>query len=324
MSTEHFINSNYSKDVLGEDFEQCTLDLKDDYEGKVLATLVRRKSKIPTFKAVLYVHGFNDYFFQKELAKRFNAKGYNFYALDLRKYGRSLLKHQKMNNVRSLLEYDEEIERSLDIIRSEENKQVILMGHSTGGLILTYYAGRNLHSEKFQGVICNSPFYSFNLNSIERKLGIPMLSFIGRHKPDLLISSGFTKLYGYSLHQEKYGEWEYSLTWKPHKIPKVNLGFINAIHKAQKQVHHHTTIDVPMLILHSSRSIYTKEWVNDMQKGDAVLNIDDIHKYGKALEGDITLCTIKDGMHDLILSPLPVREEAYKQIFLWIDLQYGK
>jgi alpha-beta hydrolase superfamily lysophospholipase len=124
--------NNYFPDVLGDGFNKLTFSLKDDYEGKVIATLVRRDSKTKTKKAILYIHGFNDYFFQEEMAKTFNKQGYNFYALDLRKYGRSYLKHQKLNNVRSLQEYDEEIDISLKTINSENNSQVILMGHSTG------------------------------------------------------------------------------------------------------------------------------------------------------------------------------------------------
>ena len=32
--------------------------------------------------------GFNDYFFQAEMGRQFADSGYNFYAVDLRRYGR--------------------------------------------------------------------------------------------------------------------------------------------------------------------------------------------------------------------------------------------
>ncbi|MEK8226237.1 alpha/beta hydrolase [Oerskovia sp. M15] len=41
-------------------------------------------------RAVLYVHGFVDYFFQAHLGDAFEEHGYAFYAIDLRGYGRSL------------------------------------------------------------------------------------------------------------------------------------------------------------------------------------------------------------------------------------------
>ena len=43
---------------------------------------------------MLYVHGYNDYFFQKHAADFYTGLGISFYALDLRKPGRSLLPHQ--------------------------------------------------------------------------------------------------------------------------------------------------------------------------------------------------------------------------------------
>ena len=313
---------NYSPDVLGDGFEKLILSLADDYEGEVIATLIRRKSQTSSIKAVLYIHGFNDYFFQDNMAKLFNNEGYDFYALDLRKYGRSLLDHQKLNNVRSLLEYDEEINKALQIIKSERNKGVILMGHSTGGLIVTNYAGNNLNNDLFHGIICNSPFYEFNLNVVERKIGIPILSFLSRYFPNKLISSRFSKLYGYSLHKDEYGEWNYSLAWKPHDIPKVNLGFIRAIHKAQKNIKNRLIIDVPTLVMHSNKSIYENHWSDKFKEADAVLNVNQIRKFATKIRGEVTIYVIENGMHDLILSKKPVREKVYEKVFEWMNINF--
>ena len=315
--------TNYSPDVLGDGFNKLTLALDDDYEGEVVATLIRRYSKTKTSKAILYIHGFNDYFFQEEMAKEFNQQGYNFYALDLRKYGRSYLNHQKLNNVRSLLEYDEEIDIALQIIKSENNRQVILMGHSTGGLIVTNYAGNHLSSNLFHGMICNSPFYEFNLNVLERKIGIPILSYLSNYFPNKLISSGFSNLYGYSLHNNKYGEWNYSLTWKPHEIPKVNLGFINAIYKAQKKIQNGLILDVPLLVMYSNKSIYENHWSETFKEGDAVLNVNHIRKYANKIKENVTSIEIENGMHDLILSKKPVRVKVYEKVFEWINVSFS-
>ena len=92
-------------DVLGEPYTVETLDLGEDEEGPVCATLVHRPAPEPTDRAVLHVHGFADYFFHTEYAEWWNARGYDFYALDLRKYGRSLLEHQTPNYVEDLREY---------------------------------------------------------------------------------------------------------------------------------------------------------------------------------------------------------------------------
>lgn len=317
-------NTNYEPDLLGEGFEKRIIELADDYEGKVIATLIRKNTHKETEKAILYIHGFNDYFFQKEMAEAFNEQGYNFYALDLRKYGRSHLPHQKLNNVRSILEYDEELNIALAIIKSENNHQVILKGHSTGGLIVTNYAVNHKQSDLFHGLIGNSPFYDFNLRHTERKFGIPFLSVVGGYFPNLIFPVEFTELYGHSLHKDYKGEWYYSLVWKPNQIPKLNLGFISAIYRAQKNCIQHNTIDVPVLIMYSNQSIYEKRWSEKLHKGDSVLNVAHIKSYAARINGDSTSCEIENGMHDLILSKPSVREKVYSNIFEWLDLKFNK
>lgn len=316
------LDSEYTIDILGGNFEKRTLPLKDDYEGQVEATLVRRLCAKPSDKAVLYIHGFNDYFFQEELAHNYNEQGQNFYALDLRKYGRSYLPHQKLNNVRSLQEYDEEISIALAIIKQEGNDQLLLNGHSTGGLIISYFAARNPNSTLFHGLICNSPFYAYNLSFFERKFAIPLLSALGKRFPKPLLPAGFNELYGQSLHKEYRGEWDYSLIWKPNHIEKVNLGFLHAIHEAQKVIQNNCSVTVPLLVLHSDHSITVKKWTDDLKITDAVLDVTHIAKYGKLINGNVTIIEIKEGMHDLVLSKLAVRQQVYDVMFNWIKAQF--
>ena len=174
----------YQTDILGEDYQQLTLNFADDYDGKVVATLVRKKSAQATKKAVLYIHGFSDYFFQTEMAEQFNQHGYDFYALDLRKYGRSKLPHQKFYYLLDLREYDAEITKALEIIGQENHNQVLLAGHSTGGLITTLYVAHYPDHRLIKALWTNSPFYDFYKSVIEKKVGIPLLSEVGERLPN--------------------------------------------------------------------------------------------------------------------------------------------
>ncbi len=309
----------YQTDILGEDYQQLTLNFADDYDGKVVATLVRKKSAQATKKAVLYIHGFSDYFFQTEMAEQFNQHGYDFYALDLRKYGRSKLPHQKFYYLLDLREYDAEITKALEIIGQENHNQVLLAGHSTGGLITTLYAAHYPDHRLIKALWTNSPFYDFYKSVIEKKIGIPLLSEVGERLPNAKFPSGLNQWYTPSLHKDFYGEWDFNLNWKPKSLPFVHLCFVNAIHKAQKEIHRGITLNIPTLIMHSHQSKYPKKWGVDAQQSDVILDVKDMTDNAKKMKGDVQTLAIKNGLHDLVLSAPPVRKKVYEDLFSWLE-----
>ncbi|MBJ9372877.1 MULTISPECIES: alpha/beta hydrolase [Acinetobacter] len=308
----------YQADILGAGYEQLTLNFPDDYDGKVTATLVRKQAAQSTQKAVLYIHGFIDYFFQTEMAEQFNQHGYDFYALDLRKYGRSHLPHQKYYYVLNLSEYDAEIAQALEIIGQEGHTEIVLAGHSTGGLIATLYAAHNPKHPLLHALWCNSPFYDFNMPSWKKKLALPRLSALGKHLPNLKFPSELNKWYVTSLHQDLQGEWNFSLEWKKKTYPKVYLSFVHAIFEAQKEIHHGVRLNIPSLIMHSHKTTYPKKFNQDAQSTDVILEVKDIIKYANKIQGDVNVMTIQNGLHDLVLSAPPVRAEVYQQLFAWL------
>ncbi|MCH7294834.1 MULTISPECIES: alpha/beta hydrolase [Acinetobacter] len=308
----------YQPDILGEDYQQLTLNFADDYDGKVVATLVRKKATEATKKAVLYIHGFADYFFQKEMAEQFNQHGYDFYALDLRKYGRSKLPHQKLYYVLDLREYDAEISKALEVISQENHNQVVLAGHSTGGLIATLYAAHYPDHRLIKAVWNNSPFYDFYKSVIEKKVGIPLLSEVGKRLPNAKFPSGLNPWYTPSLHKDFYGEWDFNLDWKPKTMPFVHLSFVTAIHEAQKEIHQGVTLNVPTLIMHSHQSKFPKKWGIDAQQSDVILDVNDMTQNAKKMKGDVQTLSIQNGLHDLVLSAPPVRAQVYKDLFAWL------
>ncbi|OTG82257.1 alpha/beta hydrolase [Acinetobacter sp. ANC 4648] len=309
----------YQPDVLGTGYEQMTLNFPDDYEGKVTATLIRKKAVQKTHKAVLYIHGFIDYFFQTEMAEQFNQHGYDFYALDLRKYGRSHLPHQKFYNVRKISEYDAEINKALEIIGNEEHDSVLLAGHSTGGLITTLYVAHHPEHPLIKALWANSPFYDFNMPLWKKKLALPRLSALGKHCPNIKFPSELNKFYVPSLHKDFHGEWNFNLDWKQNTYTWVYLSFVHAIFEAQKEIHQGASVSVPTLVMHSHQTTYPKKWNNDAQTSDVILNIKDIKKYTNKLQGDVSVITIKNGLHDLVLSAPTVRQEVYRQLFEWLE-----
>src|SRR6185503_6104105 len=161
-------------------FEALELEFPDDYDGRVLATLVRLQGGQGSRGAVLWVHGFIDYFFQRHVAERFAMEGYAFYALDLRKHGRALRPHQHPNFCKSIAEYYPDITRSLDVI----GEPVLLAGHSTGGLIAALYAHEGPHAARVQALWLNSPFFDWNIPDW-RRAQVHMAAALGRFFPYL-------------------------------------------------------------------------------------------------------------------------------------------
>ena len=148
-------------DLLGEPYVAETLALPPDDEGEVVATLVSRRAGRPTYRAVLHVHGFNDYFFQTLAADFWVARGYDFYALDLRKYGRSLRPHQTPNYVADLAEYFTELDVALERVCGRDgHTEVVVSAHSTGGLVTALWldAGPGTHQAAVKALALNSPW----------------------------------------------------------------------------------------------------------------------------------------------------------------------
>lgn len=311
----------WQEDVLGGSYQMAEIMLAGDYEGEVVMTLIRSLvQEESSRKAVLYLHGFGDYFFQREMGLRFNEEGFDFYAVDLRKYGRSHRPHQRLANVRDLAEYYEELDRALAYIRAEGAEWIVLIGHSTGGLTTSLYAHDRGEEGLFDALLLNSPFYDFNAGFLTRWVMLPFAAWRGGSNPDTEVEgSGLPSNYSRSLHRELDGEWEFNREWKPDHTP-INYGWIRAIRQGHQRVAGGLTIPVPVLVMVSDHTNFESEWGDHFFRGDAILNVDHIRSGAEKIESpDRRIAVIEDGMHDLILSPEPVREEAYRVIFQWLE-----
>lgn len=315
------IHAQYVPDVLGENYLQRTICMPADYEGEVVCTIVKKTPLPNCNRAVLYVHGYNDYFFQKELGDSINSREYNFYALDLRKYGRSILPGQNPFFCKSLKEYFADLDTVLTIIRSEGNSHILLMAHSTGGLITSYYLNHRKENMPVEGLILNSPFLDWNFSPVKEKFLIPVIAFIGRFFPNWMIQgAGGISSYAKSLLKRFYGEWEFDTRWKKPEGHPIKAGWIHAVQEAQQSVRKKSNIDCPVLVLSSQQSLKeTENWQEDFKKSDIVLDVQDIQRLGKKLGKQVVCNSIRGGMHDLILSEKSARDETYKLMLDWME-----
>lgn len=312
--------NGWTADILGNGYLMTTINMPDDYSGKVKCTVVKKIAAAGSHKAVLYVHGYNDYFFQAEEGNQFVKHGYNFYAVDLRKYGRSLLPGQTKFEARSIEEYFADINAAMDIITADGNTSIILMGHSTGGLTSACYMASNAGSKyPIKALLLNSPFLDMNLSSFNENIAVPLVSWISPVFKNIEIEQDGNNNYAQSLLRKYHGDWDYNTQWKLEVSPAVTSSWLGAIHKAHVFIQKGASIQCPILLMRSDKSVGGDSWNDSLSRGDGVLDVNDISRYGRRLGRHITEFIVKDGLHDLFLSRKPVRDALYINVFNWLS-----
>ncbi len=307
-------------DILGPEYEAITLPMGHDAEGEVVATLVRRPAP-GSRRAVLYIHGFTDYFFQTHLADHFVAQGIGFYALDLRKYGRSLLPHQTKGLVRSVTEYFPEIDEAVRIIR-EDNDELTVNAHSTGGLVAALWADRVRGRGLVDALVLNSPFLDLNVPALLRGAADALKGVLARLPATAVLPLGIATAYGASLHRDHEGEWDYDLAWKPVEGFPVHAVWLAAIRRAHRRLHAGLGVDVPVLVLCAEQTLKVRDFIPQAHSADVVLDAEHIARWSTRIGPRVTCLRVPGGMHDLVLSPEPVRGRVLAEIDRWMTYVY--
>jgi alpha-beta hydrolase superfamily lysophospholipase len=306
-------------DILGEPYQQRVIELPDDDEGPVVATLVSRKAPQPTTRAVLYLHGFTDYFFQTHLADFYVARGFDFYALDLRKYGRSLLPHQTPNFIRDIADYFPELDAAVKIIREDDGHDTLLLtAHSTGGLIGSLWAHARSRTSPVDGVLLNSPFFDFNGGWLMRRPAVAAVGSLAGSLPYRVVPLKLPNLYGRSLHRDHDGEWDYNLAWKPVIGFPIRVAWLGAIRRGHRRLHAGLNIPVPVFVAHSAASYRQSVWTEAAHEADAVLDVAHIARWSASLGRHVTIVRIDGGKHDLVLSREPARRRFLAEADRWL------
>ena len=130
-----------------------------------------------------------------------------------------------------------DIDTALTLIREEENTDIVLMAHSTGGLITSLYCEAHRNDLPVQGLILNSPFLDMNMNWFYEKILVPIVSAWGRWFKGTKISQGNSTAYAESLLKDHHGEWNYDTDLKFKVSPPVSSAWIRAIHRGHNQIH---------------------------------------------------------------------------------------
>lgn len=270
---------------------------------------------------MLYLHGFSDYFFQAEHAAAWVQRGYDFYALDMRDHGRSIRPGRRAGWARSIAVHVEEISAALGIIRTGGERPVVLLGHSTGGLIACLYADRN--PGRVDAVVLNSPWFDLHRPPLLRGVARPLITALGRLAPHLTVSR-LGDGYGRSVHISTGGEFDFDLDRKPLPGFPVRAGWLASVIAAQRQVRRGLHITVPVLLCTSDASGHpTRPTTTQLAGSDVLLGVEDMHRHADRLGAEVDVRLVAGGRHDLALSAQPVRAAYTREVLDWTGATIG-
>lgn len=306
-------------------FETLTLPLTvealpEEGDGPLIGTLVRRSD--PSLRAheraIVHVHGWNDYFFHGHVADFYESQGVAFYALDLRRYGRSWCDPQLRGYITSLEDYADELDAALTVVAAE-HPMVLLGGHSTGGLVVTLYAADR--PGILAGLVLNSPWLDMWVSPALTSMLRPVLSQWSRRNPTSplpLPDSDETPFYARAMHTTYGGEWDYSLDLKQERGDHPRVGWLRAVVHGHRRVARGLSIDCPVLVTTSTRDAWLRPSLESAREADIVLDVDRIAAASWRLGNLVTLARIEGGTHDLTLSAPAARERWFAAVSMWM------
>lgn len=336
------LRADWEADHLGPKFQKLTLDLGHDDEGPVVSTLVRHQSQhqtrrwsVPHWRpqrllradgaapdqavdVILHLHGWADYFFQTELAEFFTEHGIAFYALDLRKYGRSLRPGQSEGFADDLAVYDADLAVALAAIESElgPGHRIHLLAHSLGGLIACLWADRN--PGILSSLILNGPWLELQGSRFVRQIATYLVDPFARSDPYKVFHFPDMTAYWQSVSKTAHGEWDLDPVWRPANSFPFRAGWVKAVLNGHAQVAKGLHIDTPILMLLSGRSLIQADWSPEMMSVDAVIDVQEMARLGLQIGRRVMVNRYPGALHDVFLSSEPVRNQAYTDIQDWL------
>jgi alpha-beta hydrolase superfamily lysophospholipase len=314
------MSSTWEPDIL-DGYESLEIQLPDAARApgepedvELVATLVRRAGGERSAHAVLYLHGWNDYFFQTHVADVLSAAGFAFYALDLRRYGRSLRLGQLRGFIADLSDYGAELEAAADEIAGD-HQHLTLLGHSTGGLTATLWAAD--HPERVRGVVLNSPWLDLQGSAMVRALGGPVIDALGGNRPTTVLPLPDSGFYGRTIHVSQEGEWNYDTDLKSSPSPAIRVGWLRAVLQGHQRVAAGLGLPMPVLVMTSARTDFARRWHDGLHAADTVLDVEQMARRATRLGRHVTIVKFTDGLHDLFLSRAEVREQVFDELVRW-------
>lgn len=282
------------------------------------ATLLRHRSAAPEQTAILWLHGYADYFYQASVGEAFAAQGLAFHALDLRGFGRSIASSPVPNYTADLRDYWDDVGEAVAAITRAGHERLILAGHSTGGLVLAdWLTARPEPGVEVLGLLLNSPFLAPPFPDLPGRPMTRVLRGFARRRPLAVIPRNPSGEYGRALHVDTGGEWAYDLDLKPHSSFPVRAGWLAAVLDAQGRIATAPPLDVPVLGLVAVRRDPSRP-SSYGNGGDVVLGVRPMRAAIANLSNSVRIEAIEGAIHDVFSSRPEAREHATRVVLDWM------
>lgn len=300
------------------------------------ATLVRSAERPGRPRAaVLHVHGYNDYFFQDHVARAFTGAGLAFFAVDLRRAGRSLLGAPGSGDrggpgasdplpphyVASLREAGADLSAAAAAVRRQEpDLPLVVVAHSTGGLTAALWAHAARHDPDHRPdlLVLNSPFFSLSGTRLQVAGRSAVLEVLGRRRP-LAVVSDHPSEYATHQHASNGGRWHFDTTLKrPEGLP-VRAAWLRTVTRAQARLARGLAVPVPVLVARSDASGPDRADNPRLDAQDTVLDVARIAALTPRVGPNVTALVVPGGVHDLALSADAPRRAYLEGVLSWLD-----
>lgn len=328
----------WKPDSVLEGYQQATVHLGEDAEGEIVATFVRKDPSKLTLQerwrrwhfsvrghrlAIMYVHGWNDYFYRRHASEYWESLGIPFYAVDLRKFGRSYRPYQTPGYIEDLHEYRLEFNALRDQIVKEQGKDVriLMIAHSQGGLSASLWVNAE-HPHHIEALALNSPWLELQGNRMFRLLSTPVVQMYRLRGGKTVMPMRDPGFYARCIKRSTGGEWDYlDHPLNPGVEFLTRAGWMQAIYNGQDEIAKNLDIQIPVLVCTSDKSMMLQStWDEGMREADSVLDITAIRQAALHLGDVVALATIRGGLHDLSMSKPDARRKYFRIVTMWASM----